>query len=141
MGILFWRASQVSQNQNDIWSILRCWNYRILMCEKWEFHLSENHGNLLFKERSQCCKMESLLSPKFFRQSNYLVILLVNDASFSRNFYQKTVRVNLSKLRYTAQCGNCRNSLSHFFHKNFVKAMLLLKNLLDRCFDEIFFWR
>ena len=24
-----------------------------------------------------------------------------------------------------SQCGNCRNSLSHFFRKNFVKAMIL----------------
>ena len=36
-------------------------------------------------------------------------------------------------------CGNCRNSLSHFFPKNFVKAMVLLKKLLNSWFDEIFF--
>ena len=34
------------------------------------------------------------------------------------------------------QCGNCRNSLSHFFRKNFVKAMILLKKLLNSWFDE-----
>ena len=31
-----------------------------------------------------------------------------------------------------SQCGNCRNHLSHFFRKNFVKAMVLLKKLLVR---------
>ena len=30
-----------------------------------------------------------------------------------------------------AHCGNCRNSLSHFFRKNFVKATVLLKKLLN----------
>ena len=30
-----------------------------------------------------------------------------------------------------AQCGNCRNSLSRFFDKNFVKAMVLLNKLLN----------
>ena len=34
---------------------------------------------------------------------------------------------------------NCRNSLSHLFRKNFVKAMVLLKKLLNSWFDEIFF--
>ena len=38
-----------------------------------------------------------------------------------------------------SQCGNCRNSLSHFFGKNFVKATFLLKKLVKRWFDEIFF--
>ena len=35
-----------------------------------------------------------------------------------------------------AQCGNCRNSLSYFFRKNFVKATVLLKKLLNSWFDE-----
>ena len=38
------------------------------------------------------------------------------------------------------QCGNYRNSLSHFFRKNFVKAMDLLKKLLKSWFDELFLW-
>ena len=37
-----------------------------------------------------------------------------------------------------AQCGICRNSLSHFFDKNFVKVTFLLKNILKSWFDEIF---
>ena len=37
-----------------------------------------------------------------------------------------------------SQCGNCRNSLSHFFRKNFVKALVLPKELLNCWFDEIF---
>ena len=43
------------------------------------------------------------------------------------------------KITYRTQCGNCRYSLSHFFGKNFVKATVLLKKLLNRWFDEIFF--
>ena len=35
------------------------------------------------------------------------------------------------------QCGNCGNSLSRFFSKNFVKVTFLLKKLLE-LFDEIF---
>ena len=37
-----------------------------------------------------------------------------------------------------SQCGNWRNSLSHFFWKHFVKAMVLLKKLLNSWFDEFF---
>ena len=36
-------------------------------------------------------------------------------------------------------CGNCRNSLSHFFRKNFVKLMVLVIKLLNSWFDEIYF--
>ena len=36
------------------------------------------------------------------------------------------------------QCGNYRNSLSHFFGKNFVKVTVLLQKLLNSWFDEIF---
>ena len=43
------------------------------------------------------------------------------------------------KAFHITQCGNCRNSLSHSFRKNFVKAMGLLKKLLNSWFDEIFF--
>ena len=39
----------------------------------------------------------------------------------------------------TPHCGNCRNSFSHFFRKNFVKAMVLLKEWLSSWFDEILF--
>ena len=35
------------------------------------------------------------------------------------------------KVSTVPQCGNCRNSLSHFFRKNFVKVMVLLKKLLN----------
>ena len=42
------------------------------------------------------------------------------------------------KLFACTQCGNHRNLLSHFFDKNFVKAMFLPKELLKSCFHEIF---
>ena len=38
-----------------------------------------------------------------------------------------------------AQCGNCGNSLSHLFGKNFVKVTVLLNKLLKSGFHEIFF--
>ena len=37
------------------------------------------------------------------------------------------------------QCGNFGNSLSHIFDKNFMKTTFLLRKLLKRWFDEIFF--
>ena len=40
---------------------------------------------------------------------------------------------------YCCKCGKYRYSLSHFFRKNFVKAMDLLMKLLNSWFDEIFF--
>ena len=44
-------------------------------------------------------------------------------------------RVNFNRPKYVIDCtpqsGKCRNSLSHFFLKNFVKAMVLLKKLLN----------
>ena len=50
------------------------------------------------------------LTEKIFLQINYLVIMLVKT-SFSRNFCQKTVKVNDS------QCGNCCDLVSHFWQK------------------------
>ena len=35
-------------------------------------------------------------------------------------------------------CGNHGNSLSRFFGKKFVKVTVLLKKLLNSCFDGIF---
>ena len=38
-----------------------------------------------------------------------------------------------------AKCGNYGNSLASIFGKNFVKVTVLLKKLLNKRFDEIFF--
>ena len=64
------------------------------------------------------------LTKEIFRQINYLVIYLVKPL-FSRNFPQKCVRENSRNFHtvHVKQCENCRNSLSHFFRKNLVKAM------------------
>jgi len=73
---------------------------------------------------------------QIFRQIN---VLLKN---FTLNWFdEKKLRGSefLVFPHCVAQCGNCRNSLSHFFHKNFVKAMVLLKKLLKSWYDEIFF--
>ena len=83
-----------------------------------------------------------LLCLNFFSISFFLFFFgieigkLYFKKSVSRNF------INLATAQSTVcgtQCGNCRNSLSHFFRKNFVKAMVLLKKLLNSWFDEIFF--
>ena len=52
----------------------------------------------------------------------YFVISLVKPL-LSRNFCQKSVRVN-----YSTQCGNYRNLLSRFFGKKFVKATLIWRD-------------
>ena len=60
---------------------------------------------------------------------NYTILILLIWRKFS--FSERTV--------CSAQCGNFRNSLSRIFGKKFVKATVLLKKLLKRWFDEIFF--
>ena len=77
---------------------------------------------------SQRGKSRNSLSLK--KISSNLLISLVQPL-LSRNSCGKSVRAHC--------CRNCRNFLSHFFRKNFVKAMVLLKKLLNSWFDEIFF--
>ena len=45
----------------------------------------------------------------------------------------------LPKNAWATQCGIYKNLLSRFFGKNFVKVTVLLKKLLNKWFDEIFF--
>ena len=62
---------------------------------------------------------------KKFRQINSLVFSLVKTL-LSRNFCQRSVTVYLRNFH----TGNHRNSLSHFFDKNFVKVTFLPKKIL-----------
>ena len=49
------------------------------------------------------------------------------------DFHESLKTVSFTDIYFhIAQCGNCRNSLSHFIRKNFVKAMVLLRKLLNR---------
>ena len=64
---------------------------------------------------------------------------------FDELFYQWRKRISRFSTPWNqwicgTQCGNCRNSLSYFFHKKFVKVMVSLKKLLNTCswFDEFF---
>ena len=60
---------------------------------------------------------------------------------FNNNLLSVVIAVSrkIQSLLHSAQCGNCRHSLSHFFRKIFVKAMVVLKKLLKCWFNEIFF--
>ena len=71
-----------------------------------------------------------LLKTYFVKSSIYLVILLVKTL-FSRNFCQKSVRVNFCKFR----------SVHRGFWQKFRESniQLYLKNLLNSWFHEIFF--
>ena len=73
------------------------------------------------------------LTEKIFRQINYLVISLVN-ALVSRNFCQKCVRENFRNF-HTVEIAEI---FSHFFHKNFVKAIVLLNKLLNNDLTNFF---
>ena len=87
------------------------------------------------------CKFQNLLSSPKIISSNHLCtyfFMYVVKTLLSRNFCQN-FRNYVPHTVCSAQCGNCRNSLSHFYRKNFVKAMVLLKKLQKSWFDEIFF--
>ena len=76
----------------------------------------------------------SLLSPKFFfRESSYLITsLFSNNVAFTKFLSVLKLHIALWKLReFTA--------LPRIFGKNFVKVTVLLKKLLNKCFDEKFF--
>ena len=67
-----------------------------------------------------------------FREINSLATCFSVQPLLSRNFCKKVISI--------PQCGNYENSLSHFFNKNFAKAMVVLKNKLPKSwFHEIFF--
>ena len=75
-------------------------------------------------------KFFSLLKHRnFVKSTTYLVFSLVKTL-LSRNFKELLVTANVRNFHTVAQCGNYSNSLSHFYCKNFVKAMVLVKDLL-----------
>ena len=67
----------------------------------------------------------------------------MSNNSFHRmlisEFYPTPTVRKLQKFSLTV-VNMYRNLFSHFFGKNFVKPTFLLKKLLKRWFDEIFFW-
>ena len=71
------------------------------------------------------------LTLKIFRQINSLVTYLVKPL-LSRNFCQNRVRVNFRNFHIVTQL--------HFYGKNFVKAVVILKKLLKSWFDGKWFW-
>ena len=76
---------------------------------------------------------------QFFRTEIYQFAIL-ELSKLLKLISRKNLRDrNIAKCpHHSSQWGNCRNSLSHFFHKNFVKAIVLLKKLQNKWFDEIF---
>ena len=78
---------------------------------------------------------------KNFREINSQYVWLVSLSEFlqknlSGNMYVHSLKLHhMNGGSYVPQCRNCRNSLSHFYRKNFVKAMVLLNSW----FDEIYF--
>ena len=84
-------------------------------------------------------EIHSLITPLFqqkLRETNAQCGKTRILTSGFTTFLQKLREINAV---WITQCGNCRNSFSHFFRKNFVKAMDLLKKLLNSWFDDFFF--
>ena len=100
------RFFPLDDNNGTAKTFLKTWNYfwsKLSFWYNW-FHEKRYLALSLWTEiwfdeiydvsSTQCGKMKNLLSPKkIFRQINYLVISLVK-ALLSRNFCQKSVRVN-----------------------------------------------
>ena len=85
-------------------------------------------------------KMECLLgSCNVRRFCVYLVVLCRSFWFHEKTFKIVKIDIDMTARLCSAQCGNCRNSLSHSFDKTFVKSTVLLKKLLKSWFDEIFF--
>ena len=74
---------------------------------------------------------------KNFREINSQYVWHVSLTKFlQKNPFGKSLKLHhMNGGSYVPQCRNCRNSLSHFYRKNFVKAMVLLNSW----FDEIYF--
>ena len=56
-------------------------------------------------------------------------ITTCKQASLKKNYNRLYVMMHVNmyiQFTLTTQCGNCRNSLSHYFRKNSVKTMVLL---------------
>ena len=125
------------QNKISHWKKIRQINYLVISLVK--PILSRTFFQKCVKVNFRNFHTREILSHwKKIRQINYLVISLVKPL-LSRNFCEKSVRENFCNFHTDTifpQCGNYRNSLSHFFRKNFVKAMILFKKLLNSWFDE-----
>ena len=70
---------------------------------------------------------------------NSLLFSFVKLQIFSFNSVSRIFRHKMINGQFDCHNVEITEILSHFFRKNFVKALVLLKKLLNRWFDEIFF--
>ena len=143
----FWRMSKLNFSLQKVQKFLN-FKLRASQCGKTRNSLSlkKKSSNQLFSDffsktivftkfLRKMCEREFLQFPhcasrsKISVKSTSLVQSLIWRKNINFSFFHS----------YSSQCGNCRNSLSHFFRKNFVKAMVLLKKLLNSWFDDFFF--
>ena len=84
-----------------------------------------------------------LVSSEYFKRKkiswNQLFITSLVNTLLSRNFCQISVTVNFRNFHTVRSRNFHRNSLSHFFDKNFVKATYLLKKSPTVDFTKYFF--
>ena len=73
-----------------------------------------------------------------FKQILKIRGIICNNHSLTWS-WKKVKKFVKSNLLCITQCGNYANLLSHIFGKSFVKITVLLKKLLNSCFDEILF--
>ena len=93
-------------------------------------------------EKTQCGNINNFLPLRFyvkFREIiskinrnvikiNFTVFFFVKSNEMNANIWQNFREIYLKhQMHWIFQCGNWGNSLSHFFEKIFVKAMVLLK--------------
>ena len=81
--------------------------------------------------------MESLIFKNSVKSTLFLKNLVIKKIHIfvtkilsNELFLNRTLSDRINSCKWViifsaSQCGNCRNSLSHFFRKNFVKAMIL----------------
>ena len=91
---------------------------RINLCN---FHITEilSHTALLWQKFRESNDFTKVTKDLISRKMPY----------FPRYFFYHGPVQKQSTAVYTLHCGNCRMSLSHFFRKNFVKALVLLKEI------------
>ena len=122
--------SNLSPTVSLVWQTFRETNVFIVE-EITKALISRNISDHEITSHCTVWKNEKTLTQNFFRQINYLVILLVKSL-FSRNFCQKRVRVNFCNFHtvlYEFKNISWNQMLSNFLSYNVTFAKLLSKSV------------
>ena len=118
-----------------VWKLLNCWFHEIYLYGEWVWQLFK------VKNSSVSRKIREIDSKKGSAWKSTIKRDFAQKIPWNQLFSNFDLTEKMFDFWFTVwKLCMYGNSLSHIFGKYFVKVTVLLNNLLESWFDEIFFW-